>query len=304
MTTPGTVLGTPHYMAPEQMRGEPVDARADVYSFGVILYEVLSGEQPFPAESFADLVAQVLTETPRSLTHLATLPNGMAEIVAKAMAREPADRFDSMAALVAALAPYRAGRYEQRSTLLDLRSQPTGKPSRRCAEDSPPEHEAPLNAMPSLRVVESVDVPRPPRSSNASSIAAFMAALAFVVAGTWAARGAEEPHAPAMSEAALQDAELEAARQASADPALEPNASPATRIRETEAIADARDVTRAARAARDAERRASSQSRTRPTRLAERSAAMLGSPSTDTMKERPITVQRLSNGIIDPFGPR
>jgi len=305
MTTPGTVLGTPHYMAPEQMRGELVDARADIYSFGVILYEVLSGEQPFPAESFADLVAQVLTETPRSLAHMATLPDGLAEIVAKAMAREPADRFDSMAALVAALAPYRAGRRARRSTLLDLRGQPAAKVSDRYEEDLARQREVPADAVPSLRVVEPADVPRPPRSSNASSIAAFVAALAFVVAGTWAARGTEEPQALETSEAALQDAELELADQAPADPVREPKAAPTPSIRETEAVADARDATRVARAARDSERRAISLSRTRPTRPTEdKSAAMLGGPSADTMKERPITVQRLSNGIIDPFGPR
>jgi serine/threonine protein kinase len=266
-TTPGIVLGTPHYMAPEQMRGEDVDARADVYAFGVILYEVLSGEPPFQKESFADLVVQVLTETPRSLDRLAALPKRLAEIVAKAMAREPADRFDSMASLLEALAPFRAG------------------------------HDEPL------QVVEPAEVPRPPRSSNVRSIAAFLAALAFVVAGTWATRNTPAEQAPQTGEAALQAPEL--ANQEPEEPALEPNTSPTTKLREIEAVADAREATKAARAARDPERRAIAHRRTTPASRAEDApSAVRADTSPDTLEERPITFQRLSNGLIDPFGTR
>jgi serine/threonine protein kinase len=271
MTTPGMVLGTPHYMAPEQMRGEDVDARADVYAFGVILYEVLSGEPPFQAESFADLVVQVLSDTPRSLGRLAALPEGLAEIVAKTMAREPAERFDSMAALLEALAPFRAGRYELRPTVLHLPDQLAAK------------------------------VPRPPRSSNAGSIAAFVAALAFVVAGTWATRTIPAEHVLETSEAALH----ELANQDPEELALEPKGSPATKVREIEAVADAREATKAARAAREPERRAIAPRRTTPTRpVADKPSAVRVNPSPDTLKERPITIERLSDGLIDPFGAR
>jgi eukaryotic-like serine/threonine-protein kinase len=293
-TTPGVVLGTPHYMAPEQMRGEHVDARADVYAFGVILYEVLSGEPPFQADSFADLVVQVLTEAPRSLDRLAALPEGLAEIVAKAMAREPADRFDSIAALLDALAPYRAGRFERCPTILYLQEPPAAQASRRC--------EVPAGGMSPLRVVERAEVPRPPRSSNVGSIAAFVAALAFVVAGTWATRSTPEEQALETSEAALEDLEL---AEEPDERALEPKASSSTKVREIEAVADARDATKAARAARDPERRAIPPRRTTPTSPAQDTPpAVRASPSPDTLTERPITIHRLSNGLIDPFDAR
>jgi serine/threonine-protein kinase len=270
-TTPGMVLGTPHYMAPEQMRGEDVDARADVYAFGVILYEVLSGAQPFPAESFADLVGQVLAETPRSLDRFAALPEGLAAIVAKAMAREPTDRFDSMAAFVEALAPFRAGRYERR---------PTG--------------------VRSLQIVERAEVPRPPRRSNAGSIAAFVAALAFVVAGTWGTGRTPTEQTLETGGSALQDPEL-----ANQEPAIEPKASPTTKVREIEAVADAREVTKAATAVREPERLATPRRRTGPTSAAaDRPSPVRAPPSPDTLEERPIKDHRLSNELIDPFGAR
>ena len=269
LTTPGMVLGTPHYMAPEQMRGEEVDARADVYAFGVILYEVLSGEPPFQAESFADLLAQVLTETPRPLDRLVDVPERLAEIVAKAMAREPSDRFASMAALLEALAPFRSGSYERR------------------------------RVQPSLRIAERAEVPRAPRKSNAGSIAAVVAALAFVVAGSWATRRNPAEQASATIETMLQEPDL--ASQEREEPTLEPT----TKVRELEAVADVREARKAARAARDPERVPSAQRRTSQTSpAADKPSPKRADSSTDTLPERPITSLRLSDGLIDPFGGR
>ncbi|HKP55178.1 MAG TPA: serine/threonine-protein kinase [Polyangiales bacterium] len=107
MTKSGTLIGTPHYMPLEQMRGRPVDHRADIYSFGVVVYQVLTGKLPYPAESFSDLVLMLAHETPPPLDQVVPrLPRGVAQIVAKAMAREPADRFQSLDELILALEPY------------------------------------------------------------------------------------------------------------------------------------------------------------------------------------------------------
>jgi serine/threonine-protein kinase len=107
LTRAGAVMGTPHYMAPEQMRAQPVDERADVYAFGVILYEMLSGRRPFDAQTYADLVLQVLGEAPRPLReHVPELPIGLCDVVARAMAREPSGRYASLHALRDALGPY------------------------------------------------------------------------------------------------------------------------------------------------------------------------------------------------------
>jgi serine/threonine protein kinase len=299
-TIPGMVLGTPYYMSPEQMRGEDVDARADVYSFGVIMYEVLSGEQPFPGESFADLLAQVLTETPRSLDCVAELPEGLGGIVAQAMAREPTDRFASMEALLEALAPIRAGRSERRRAVHDPADRPAVKLSHGSETESPRRREVPAGRMPVRQPVERTKVPRPPRNSNAGSIAAFVAALAFVVAGTWATGRTPAEQARQAGEAALEDSEL--ANQEPAEPALEPKASRTARVLEIDAVADAREVAKAARAAREPERVAIPRRRTTPTSPAEdKSSAVRANPRPDTLQERPITLQRLSNGLIDPF---
>src|SRR5688572_32593870 len=74
----GLVMGTPNYMSPEQLRGEPVDGRTDIYALGVILYEMLGGSVPYPGLSFADLVLAVAHEDPKPLSTLAPgLPQPM-----------------------------------------------------------------------------------------------------------------------------------------------------------------------------------------------------------------------------------
>ncbi|MEY4581699.1 MAG: hypothetical protein RL701_6402 [Pseudomonadota bacterium] len=107
ITRAGTVMGTPHYMSPEQVRSLPVDARTDVYALGVIMYQMLSGELPYPGENLADLLVKIMTETPVPLGKLAShVPQGLIGIVTRAMAREQADRFGSVAEFGRALEPF------------------------------------------------------------------------------------------------------------------------------------------------------------------------------------------------------
>ena len=106
MTQTGLSLGTPQYMAPEQAMGERmVDARADVYALGAVLYEMLAGEAPFTGPTPQAIVARVMTERPRSLAALRdTVPPHVDVAVRTALAKLPADRFLSAAAFAAALA--------------------------------------------------------------------------------------------------------------------------------------------------------------------------------------------------------
>src|SRR5580693_4568033 len=100
----GQVLGTPYYMAPEQVRGEPLDARADLYSVGATLYRVLTGEPPFDAPSPISVLAKHLTDEvipPRSRAPDRALPAEADRIVLRAMAKSPADRYQSAAELQA-----------------------------------------------------------------------------------------------------------------------------------------------------------------------------------------------------------
>ncbi|HKU44343.1 MAG TPA: serine/threonine-protein kinase [Polyangiales bacterium] len=104
VTKSGVLIGTPHYLSPEQLRTEPVDHRTDVYALGVIMYQLLSGQLPFPAENFGKLVLEIATGTPTPLLELVPdLPPEAAAIVERAMAREPADRYQDVRSLIEAL---------------------------------------------------------------------------------------------------------------------------------------------------------------------------------------------------------
>lgn len=99
LTSTGVILGTPMYMAPEQTRGSG-DQRIDIYSLGVILYQCLSGQRPFSGQSDLEVLASILTTTPPPLSELVEgLPAVLAEVVARAMASDPANRPGTMQAL-------------------------------------------------------------------------------------------------------------------------------------------------------------------------------------------------------------
>ena len=89
LTQAGMVIGTPEYMSPEQLLGDELDARADIYSAGVVMYECLTGRLPFEAPSFIALIARVLEESPAPPhTLYADIPEGLSMLVMRAMSRE------------------------------------------------------------------------------------------------------------------------------------------------------------------------------------------------------------------------
>jgi serine/threonine protein kinase len=111
-TDTGTVMGTPFYMAPEQLRSRGVDHRVDIYALGVTLYQLLSGRQPYIADNYPDLVIKIWTETPPSLEVLAPdTPAELADVVARAMARSADDRFADAEAMSRALEPFASGKF-------------------------------------------------------------------------------------------------------------------------------------------------------------------------------------------------
>ena len=104
MTQTGTVLGTSNYLAPEQASGQPVDAQSDVYSLGIVLYELLAGEVPFPGESFVVVAMKHLHEPPPSmLDKRRDVPVRVADAIDCALEKDPVHRFPSMAAFAAEL---------------------------------------------------------------------------------------------------------------------------------------------------------------------------------------------------------
>jgi Tol biopolymer transport system component len=157
-TTPGTVLGTFGYMAPEQVRGLAVDHRADMFAFGAVLYEMLSGERAFRAETAADTMTAILTKEPPDLD-LATLSiqPGLERIVRRCLEKAPELRFQSANDLAFAL--------ETLSTTSGSASTMSGVVSS------------------AVTVAPGAAAPRSARSAWPWAVAAVLAALA--VAGWW-----------------------------------------------------------------------------------------------------------------------
>jgi eukaryotic-like serine/threonine-protein kinase len=105
----GTIMGTPGFASPEQLRGAPLDVRSDIYSVGATLYYLLTGRAPFDDENIATLITRVATETPPLLTgYRKDVPPRLASIVAKCLARTPGERPATYPALSAALEPFRS----------------------------------------------------------------------------------------------------------------------------------------------------------------------------------------------------
>jgi tetratricopeptide (TPR) repeat protein len=101
ITSEGAVVGTAHYMAPEQLRGQPTDGRTDIYALGVVLFEMLSGRRPFDARGWEALRYQVMTKAPPSLrTLVPSTPDDVDAIVRKALAKDPGERYESMEAML------------------------------------------------------------------------------------------------------------------------------------------------------------------------------------------------------------
>ena len=97
LTGTGITLGTPQYMSPEQASAErTIDGRADIYTLGVVLYEMLAGEPPHTGSTMQAVIARVLTEEPRSVRATrASIPQRVADALERALAKLPADRFDT-----------------------------------------------------------------------------------------------------------------------------------------------------------------------------------------------------------------
>lgn len=107
LTSTGVAIGTPFYMAPEQARGLPVDARTDIYAVGVCMYHALSGRVPFNAPSFNALMFAIAEQTPAPLASLAPdVDPGLVAIVERAMAKDPARRFANAGEMSGALMPW------------------------------------------------------------------------------------------------------------------------------------------------------------------------------------------------------
>ncbi|MCC6265628.1 MAG: TonB family protein [Bryobacterales bacterium] len=102
VTRTGMTLGTPHYMAPEQIQGKPVDGRADQYSLGVVIYEVFTGHKPFKADTMTSLIFKIVTDAVDPKRDNPNLNDAASDVLKRALAKDMGDRFSSCQAMVQA----------------------------------------------------------------------------------------------------------------------------------------------------------------------------------------------------------
>ncbi len=103
------VMGTPSYMSPEQIKGKVVDGRSDIFSVGVVLYEMLTGEKPFPGQNITTVIYKIVNEEPTQPRDIdGSIHPGLNSIVMKALAKEPAERYQSCRDLFEDLRNYRS----------------------------------------------------------------------------------------------------------------------------------------------------------------------------------------------------
>src|SRR3990172_954925 len=92
----GMIMGTPHYMAPEQIRGEKVDGRADIFSLGVVLFELLTGRKPYPGDNPTSVLFKIIHSEPEPLVDAKfTPPEGLEQVIFRALAKKPEQRYQT-----------------------------------------------------------------------------------------------------------------------------------------------------------------------------------------------------------------
>jgi serine/threonine-protein kinase len=196
MTEAGSILGTAQYLAPEQAKGHPVDERSDLYSVGVVLYEMLTGAVPFKGDSAVTVALKHVNEVPREPAELVPgMPYALNQIVLKAMAKDPADRYQSAAGFAR-----------------DLRAAREGGPVQAAAFDAGGERTrvmAGAAAMTAAEATSVLDQPLPPRRKRSKwplilivLLLAIIAAVAVALWWTMSGNKAEVPGVVGLSRAA------------------------------------------------------------------------------------------------------
>ena len=197
-TATGAVLGTARYMSPEQIKGERIDPRTDIYSLGVTLFEMLGGRPPFNADSAMTLMMMHVTDPVPDLRDLrADIPLGLVAVVNKALAKNPDARFQSAAEFAAALRNPGLVTVPAGATILETGDRQLPDPDMTVVEPLATEATAATSGTGTAQTVSSAPTgtttgPPAPSSAGASSrnwlyIAGGALVLILLVAGIWAA---------------------------------------------------------------------------------------------------------------------
>ena len=228
LTRTGQMIGSPAYMSPEQVRGEKLDGRSDLFSLGVVLYELLTSVRPFPGESITTLVYQILHTEPRNPLELkSSLPGATREVMARLLAKQPENRPADARAFIQELARIETIQRESEATRRAVVTLPE-------ASDARPPAAAPAARPPggggaAADVATSrteLQPPAPRRSPTLPIVLLAAAALALVLVlllRNREARPAPEPRPPAPIAVPPTAA---AAPAATEEPALSTTAEP------------------------------------------------------------------------------
>ncbi len=176
LTVSGMLIGTPAYMSPEQGRGERSDARSDIYSLGIVLYEMLTGRPPYDADTPYAIILKHIND-PLTPPHVLTspMPEAVERIVLKCLAKEAADRFTSMAELRDALRGAQGAIGAQKTTSTITSAAPTLTPPQPPpAAITPPPSITPAGAAPTR---SARSVPRPAWLIGAAALVLVAAAI-------------------------------------------------------------------------------------------------------------------------------
>lgn len=120
LTSTGQVLGTPNYMSPEQVKGRQLDGRSDLFSLGVMLYEMLTGEKPFMGQGVTTIIYKIVNENPIPPRDLdLTIHPGLSAVVTRTLAKDPYERYQSGAELIRDLESYKSYGTDANSTMIN-----------------------------------------------------------------------------------------------------------------------------------------------------------------------------------------
>jgi serine/threonine-protein kinase len=163
-TGTGMIIGTPHYMAPEQAKGQPVDGRADQYSLGVVGYRMITGQLPFSGDSVHTILYKHIFEEPAAVRSIrADVPDYLSQAIARSMAKEPAQRYATMEEMATALWP------EQPITPRGIRTANVPRPKGPVTAESPTEAVAAASSAPTTPLPSAAPLARPVRPAPAAA---------------------------------------------------------------------------------------------------------------------------------------
>ncbi len=209
LTVTGTVLGSPHYLSPEQAEGRPVDGRSDIYSLGIVIYEMLTGSKPFQGNSDISTIFKHLQESVPPLPAALTRCQGVIDAM---LAKDPAMRYPDMVAVVGALGALRRATWatigsgplagESAAVMLDIGEASATGPGPQRDTAKPAHHQA------ARRISD--DLTRLLRQPAVRKLGLAVTAAAVVIGGLWLRepeRSAPAPKArPPLEPAAAQPA--------------------------------------------------------------------------------------------------